>query len=295
MKTLKLSLLSLLTASLFGHGALAQDLMGLEDRHNFSTLDKEKRVSDSGDPDVVRAVRSGLWRDNTVRYAYLEFRDERRHKWNLQVFENAQNPDGPTFLVLHDNEDSAFQTGAKAIMERGGHLLALHCNESRICDGVDPNRNFDLRNRTYIDVLMHMFREKNQPVITLHNNAHGHVRGKGALKGGGVICSAMPNPYTRATSGYFGKYDSDDLIIFGDVDNPRSSGVYQKWGSLFEDRAINFIFEYDPLSVDLYGDDINMSSFVIKETNFEYFNVEAEHGHTRVQEQLLNQLLDELY
>ena len=120
--------------------AFAQELFGLETSNIHKT--RSKNLNTSSDPDVLKAISRGVLSNNNTHYTVITFKDELGASWILQVFENKLK-EGPSFFVPHDSENDSFQVGIRAIMEFGGHLLALECKEDRRCKkGIDPNRYF---------------------------------------------------------------------------------------------------------------------------------------------------------
>lgn len=262
--------------------AIAQELYGLENSKIHTT--QKAKISTSDDPDIKRALAQGLLNSRNTSYFVIEFKDENRTFWRLQVFENLEKK-GPSFFVPHDSENDSFQVGAKAIKEFGGHLISLECNEGRTCQkGIDPNRYFKAKNKIFSSTIMRFFDSKNYPIITLHNNHDSHYR----FGGEGAIYSDMHSPY----SGGFGFYQSGDpdyLIIYSDRGEIVDSYIFKKYSNLFESLNLNSIFEEINESKKLGG---HMSNYVLINTNLEYFNVEGEHGHERTQYHYLSKLLD---
>lgn len=252
----------------------------------FSNFHKVRviQTDKSSDKDVKRALLNGLLLPSNTEYVAINFKGRNGQKWLLQVFQNKQLPDGPTYFVPHDNENDAFQAGAYAIEKFGGHLISLECSEFRLCDGVDPNRNFYNNRINYVDTILRFFLGKKWPVITLHNNVNSHR----SLGGGGVINASIEIPYSGAHATYHAG-DDDNLIIFADTSDRENSNVYSNYASLFERFDLNHIFEEILDTAMVSG---HMSNYVVRNTQLEYFNIEAQHGQKEVQKEYLKKLLE---
>lgn len=274
-------ILSFMLVLIGASSAFAQELFGLENSSIHKV--REINVNNSTDPDVKKALKKGLLRPDQISYHIIEFRDENKVKWRLQVFENLNRP-GPTFFVPHDNENDAFQVGSRAINVFGGHLISLECKEKRTCyRGIDPNRYFDAKNRIFSTTILRFYKSKSYPVITLHNNHDSHRD----LGGEGAIYSDMESPYEGAY-GFYHSGDPDDLIIFSDREPISESYIFRKYFDLFQELGLNSIFEEIVDTSSIGG---HMSNYVLLNTNLEYFNVESEHGHEKVQYEYLSKLL----
>ena len=107
--------------------------------------------------------------------------------WHLIRFTNTAKPDGPLWMVPHDDENAAFDAMVAAIKEYGGVGIAVNSGpgSSRrqagygVCgvrpgqtSSCDPNRNFDQRTPLFTSAFLSQ-RPKGQPVIALHTNTHG--------------------------------------------------------------------------------------------------------------------------
>lgn len=261
--------------------ALGQELFGLENSNEH--IIRAKLLNTSNDPDVLKALSRGTFNNQTIYYTVISFKDLNGVSWLLQVFEN-KSKSGPTFFIPHDNENDSFQVGAKAIRDFGGHLISLECKERRFCkQGVDPNRYFKSENLLFTSTIMRFFEAKSYPVITLHNNHDSHR----SLGGRGVIYADMDTPYTDGFGHYF-VGDADDLIIYADSATMNDSYVYQRYATLFRENLLNNIFEFVRPESSLSG---HMSSFVLNNSNLEYFNIEAQHEHEKTQHFYLKALL----
>lgn len=261
----------------------AIDLFGLDNSRAyeiayFSTLESQ-------DPDVITALSLGYLKPEDTEHAQVMFTDNTGAKWTLQVFQSKSKPNGPSFFVPHDNENDAFLSGAWALSTYGGHLLSLECAENRECaQGIDPNRHFSDENPIYADTMLAFFNAKPFPVITLHNNHDSHH----LLGGEGSIYAGLEIPYTDGR-GFYQSGDADDLIIYADIRPYETSPVFRSYNEEFAALGMNSIFEFIDERNALGG---HMSTYVIRNTSMEYFNVEAQHGHFEEQKDYLEMLLE---
>ncbi len=113
--------------------------------------------------------------------------NENGFDWHLIRFGNAAKPDGPLWMVPHDDENAAFEAMIAAIKTNGGVGVVVNSGSgsnrmqagSGICGvrsktvlSCDPNRNFDAAAPLYTAAFLDQ-RPDSQPVIALHTNSHG--------------------------------------------------------------------------------------------------------------------------
>ncbi|MBC75817.1 MAG: hypothetical protein CME64_07360 [Halobacteriovoraceae bacterium] len=276
----------LLAFFFFTLNSQAQDLFGLE-HSSFHTV-RRTLIHQIEDPDLDLEWELGvLTSEDQIDSALISFTDASGAFWTLQIFQNALLPTGPTFFVPHDNENDAFLTGLSAIKTYGGHLISLDCAEQRICaGGIDPNRHFLPNYPLFSETIMAFYFAKDYPVITLHNNHDSHW----SLGGSGAIYADLKTPY-RGGEGYYHAGDPDDLIIYSDTIPSSESPLFEHFSMFFEKLDINSIFEYVMPGGELGG---HMSTYVVLNTDYEYFNIEAQHGHLEEQIDLTEVLLEVL-
>ena len=114
---------------------------------------------------------------------------ERGFNWHLLRFANTTKPDGPLWVVPHDDENAAFEGAIAALKIHGGTLLAINSGPgslrrqpgSGICGvkpakvaSCDPNRNFDAKTPIFTKAFLDE-RKEGQPIIALHTNGAGAV------------------------------------------------------------------------------------------------------------------------
>ena len=107
--------------------------------------------------------------------------------WHLIRFVNAENPDGPLWMVPHDDENAAFDGMIAAVSQYGGVGIAVNSGpgSARLQSGhgicgvrntetanCDPNRNFDAKTPLFTSAFLAQ-RTAYQPVIALHTNSRG--------------------------------------------------------------------------------------------------------------------------
>jgi hypothetical protein len=108
--------------------------------------------------------------------------------WHLIRFENAAKPDGPLWVVPHDDENAAFEAMIAAIKTHGGVGIAINTIPSGkrrqsgygtcggrawSASGCDPNRNFDAMSPLFTAAFLYDH-QPGQPVIALHTNSPGY-------------------------------------------------------------------------------------------------------------------------
>lgn len=200
--------------------------------------------------DVGKAEIAQLNDDDLGRHAgeggYLEGLDvsERRFSengfdWHLIRFVNSAKPDGPLWMVPHDDENPAFEAAIIALKEHGGVAIMVNSGPGsarrQAGDGTcgvrpertkscDPNRNFDERSPKFTAAFLDQ-RHEGQPVLALHTNSHGFTGDGQGGRGEITIldAKAYQRGQTRARAGgYFavdpkpemGNYDTLGLTAY---------------------------------------------------------------------------------
>jgi hypothetical protein len=149
--------------------------------------------------------------------------NENGFDWHLIRFESVAKPDGPLWMVPHDDENAAFDAMIAAIKAYGGVGIAVNSGpgSSRMMRGnglcgvrrstvslCDPNRNFDSAAPLYTAAFLDQ-RSDGQPVIALHTNSHGFSGDGGG--GQGQITILDRDAYRRGEI----KPRSDGLLAVG--------------------------------------------------------------------------------
>ena len=112
---------------------------------------------------------------------------ENGFRWHLLRFTHPAKPDGPLWMVPHDNENAAFEGAIAALKERGGVAVVVNSGpgsaREQVGDGIcgvraakvatcDPNRNFSVATPLFTAAFLDQ-RPIGQPIVALHTNSHG--------------------------------------------------------------------------------------------------------------------------
>jgi hypothetical protein len=237
------------------------------------------------DPDIDRNKQ--LIDDEAICLSVIEFL-ENGLKWRVQVLESGRP--GNNWVVLHDDENTAFDSALYAIVRYGGKVVDVDLQPSTRSDAfVDPNHNFaitDDQRKTCGGPIRHaapiftstiIEQLDAPPYLALHNNYDGHFR-----SGGSGNISVR-----HSTQGLFGlpAYDAverladeDNFIIVSGLTPPGdlTDRMHQLTDEL-RNSGINVIYEY--IQEDSY--DCSLSNYLLLYGGTEpgqYFNIEAEAG-----------------
>ncbi|HEV7234409.1 MAG TPA: hypothetical protein VGN36_09190 [Sphingorhabdus sp.] len=139
----------------------------------------------TADDDIGRNIGKPDYFDG-VRVSEYRF-SENGFDWHLIRFASSAKPDGPLWMVPHDDENAAFDAMIAAIKERGGVGVTVNSGPGSLRrqagNGVcgvraqtvttcDPNRNFDASTPLFTDAFLSQ-RPKDQPIVALHTNTYG--------------------------------------------------------------------------------------------------------------------------
>jgi len=249
------------------------------------------------DPDINRNKQ--LIDDEAICVSVIEFA-ENGMNWRLQVLDSGRP--GNNWVVLHDDEDTAFDAALYAIVRYGGKIVDVHSQSSTI---VDPNRNFAItgaQRETCADaargpapIFTSTIIEQlgPPPYLSLHNNYDGHIHG-----GGNGNMSVR-----YSTQGFFGlpAYDTvdrlsdeDNFIIVSGLTPPANlTDRMRQLTDELRNSGINVIYEY----VQEGSSDCSLSNYLLLHGGTEpgqYFNIEAEFGDYRSQIQMIDTLVGTL-
>jgi hypothetical protein len=112
---------------------------------------------------------------------------ENGFRWHLLRFTRPDKPDGPLWMVPHDNENAAFDAAVTALKEHGGVAVVVNSGpgsaREQVGDGVcgvraarvktcDPNRNFSAATPLFTAAFLDQ-PPTGQPIIALHTNSRG--------------------------------------------------------------------------------------------------------------------------
>jgi hypothetical protein len=212
---------------------------------------------------------------------------ERGFNWHLLRFINGAIPNGPLWVVPHDDENAAFEGAIAALKIYGGTLLAINSGPgslrrqpgSGICGvkpakvtSCDPNRNFDARTPVFTKMLLDE-RKQGQPIIALHTNGAGaagdfslldidaYARGRTILRDG-AHRGRKPEPQMD-------NYDTLGLIAYPARDGKPSEAAIACRNAL-NDAGIHFWHERVGQS------DGSLSNYLaLEKPEIPYFNAES--------------------
>jgi hypothetical protein len=218
-------------------------------------------------------------------------------RWTFHILEHRNRPDGPFWVLPHDNEDSAFDVAVQAVIDYGGGLLAVESGGRRMFLGQDPNRNFS-RTRAesalcrgqrlpapgYTDAVLGHYRGRSGPILAVHNN-HDGWNGNG---GRGTISM---HRRTRSLSSYYGRgtgalRDEDNLVFMAGLRPLAAEPHTRQRVAALNAAGLNVIYK----QVDNRSFDCSLSDYVARHRLGEYYNVEAQHGASRVQKEMIERL-----
>jgi hypothetical protein len=107
--------------------------------------------------------------------------------WQLIRFASAARPNGPLWMVPHDDENAAFEGVISALKQHGGIAIVVNSGpgsarrqfgngtcgvKTDVVTACDPNRNFSVTSPKFTDAFLGQ-RAAGQPVIALHTNSPG--------------------------------------------------------------------------------------------------------------------------
>lgn len=212
---------------------------------------------------------------------------ERGFNWHMLRFINSAKPQGPLWVVPHDDENAAFEAAIAALKIYGGTLLAINsgpgslrrqsgygiCGVNRAkVTSCDPNRNFDARTPVFTKAFLDE-RKQGQPIIALHTNGAGaagdfslldidaYARGRTILRDG-AYRAKKPEPQMD-------NYDTLGLIAYPARDGkPREAAVACR--NALNDAGIHFWHERVGKS------DGSLSNYLaLERPEISYFNAES--------------------
>ncbi|HEY9420253.1 MAG TPA: hypothetical protein VIW92_02475 [Thermoanaerobaculia bacterium] len=206
----------------------------------------------------------------------------------------------PTFLVLHDDEDTAVEAGLETLQSRGGRLIEVRARGRRLLAfnlggqtwHFDPNRVFTevgaeatLRShsgngdtpddvlaevRRFADAVLAVYGVDSSPlVITLHNNTEGDYSAASYMMGGGLARSAAAVHLPAGA-------DPDDFFFVTDF-RLFDALVLEGFPVVLQDNT-------------QVTDDGSLSVWAGRR-GLPYVNVESQHGNRERQVQMLDALV----
>ena len=254
------------------------------------------------DPDIGRNRK--LIIDEAICLKEIEFA-ENGLNWRVQVLDSGRP--GNNWVVLHDDENTAFDAALYAIIRYGGKVVDVNLRPSTLPDAtVDPNHNFAITDEqrqpcsspightapVFTSTIIKQLGAP--PYLALHNNYDGHFR-----SGGSGNISVRHSP-----PGFFGlpAYDAverladeDNFIIVSGLTPPaRLTGRIRQLTDDLRNSGINVIYEY--VHEDSY--DCSLSNYLLLYGGAEpgqYFNIEAEAGDYQSQITMIDALAGTLF
>lgn len=221
--------------------------------------------------------------------------------WTFHLLEHQQHPQGPFWVLPHDNEDTAFDVAVQAVIDYGGGLLAVDSRGQRNFLGQDPNRNFSRTNAEsrhcrgqrqpapgYSQAVLDHYRGRRGPILALHNNYNGWS-GNG---GRGTISMENETAANRAYPGRgSGRLRDEDNLVFvvGTVPLSADPALKRRVAAL---NAAGLNVMHKQLNASNF--DCSLSDYVARHRLGEYYNIEAEHGDRQGQQQMVERLMQVL-
>ena len=261
-------------------------------------------ISDCMEPTSAdsRDIRRNL---NEIRRAPLCYRRqavrEGHFRWVFHILEHRKAPDGPFWVLPHDNEDTAFDAAVQAVITYGGGLLAIDSGGQRRFLGQDPNRNFssgsaesnlcrDQRRPApaYTVAVLDHYKGRRGPFLTLHNN-HNGWRGNG---GKGTISLYRESASLRGFPGRgAGLLRDEDNLVFMAGPRPFSAdATARRQISRLNTAGLNVVYK----QVDQRNFDCSLSDYIARHDLGDYYNLEAEYGQRQAQQEMIDRLMQTL-
>lgn len=256
------------------------------------------------DGDVARNRKALASRDLCLR---LEVFTEGRLHWVLQVIQNRKNPNGPLWVVPHDDEDVAFDLAVYGVLRYGGTVVAVEQNHNRYNRigkrKQDPNRNFQVRgegkcrlqlSRSPEFTRQHMrWRRKGQPVIALHTNKPGfdivpepdEEKSKGNVSIGIERKEDSNITEFPAARPIRARSPDDTLIYVASQEPPGSDAQLGRFVAALNASGIHVLYEH------VERNDCSLSNYAVLR-NLAYVNIEVvDEDNTGAQERMIDAVM----
>jgi hypothetical protein len=222
-------------------------------------------------------------------------------RWTFHILEHTRAPDGPFWVLPHDDENAAFAAGIHAVLTYGGGLLAVDSGGRRNYLGQDPNRNFSssrgesrlcaAQRRAaprFTRAILDHYRGRGGPILALHNNGDGHA-GNG---GYGNISMRRAGPGLTHWPGTAGNgspmlRDEDNLIFVAGRRPAHADPTMRRRIGALNDIGLNVIHK----QVTGQRFDCSLSDYVARHGLGEYYNLEAQHGARATQVEMVDRLM----
>ncbi len=257
-----------------------------------------------------RDIRRNLSRIERAPLCYrLQQVREGGFRWTFHLLEHQQHPQGPFWVLPHDNEDTAFDVAVQAVIDYGGGLLAVDSGGQRNFLGQDPNRNFSRSNAEskvcrgqrrpapgFTQAVLDHYRGRRGPILALHNNHNGWSGNGGAgtisLARESTSLKAYPatNPAAYPSRGNSRLRDEDNLIFMVGTQPLSADPALKRRVSALNAAGLNVMHK----QLNATNFDCSLSDYVTRHRLGEYYNIEAEHGDGQTQQQMVEHLLQVL-
>ncbi|MGD8206692.1 MAG: hypothetical protein PVH47_01310 [Thiohalocapsa sp.] len=259
-------------------------------------------ISECMDPSaaVSRDVRRNLerLRSEPICYRRQQVR-EGPYTWVFHLLEHRKAPDGPFWVLPHDNEDTAFDAAVHAVITYGGGLLAVETGGRRHFLGQDPNRNFSRSSADarlcrdqrlpapgYTTAILDHYRGRRGPYLALHNN-HDRWHGNGGL---GTVSLYRETSVLRGFPGVRATgelRDEDNLVFVAGTRPPSADPELRRRIAALNAAGLNVVHK----EVDARSFDCSLSDYIAWHRLGEYYNIEAQYGHGAAQRVMVDRLM----
>ena len=221
---------------------------------------------------------------------------ERRASWTIQTVTSSRP--GPLWVVVHDDEQVAFDNAVAALSAYGGVLVTLETGGDRNQEGIDPNRNFsgggtgcaklgDDAAPKFAAAFRKLY-DPARPIIALHNNSAeraptgrlGHVSMEAVTKG-------LRKRPASVADGPFA--DPHTLVLLAAAD-PSTPAIADRAAKL-NAAGINVILE----PVGRETADCSLSNHVVLSGHPAYFNVTVDHDAGEQQRRIVDTIISSFF
>ncbi|MGY4398520.1 hypothetical protein ACVWZA_003728 [Sphingomonas sp. UYAg733] len=210
------------------------------------------------DDDFARHRDPAVWAGLSASRAVFS---EGATTWRLWRIANVARPDGPLWVVTHDNENATFSAALDAVRSWGGVAMVVDTGpvdgsysarfnlDTAGAPPIDPNRNFRDSLPLYAGHVLADLRPKPRLIVALHTNAPGFdagLAGCGKATGGGSgeisirLCNARFQPSPSLARRW--PFDDDDSLAL--IPYLPGAGGQSAWcGDRLVKADFNVVFE----------------------------------------------------
>lgn len=213
--------------------------------------------------------------------------------WVVQVVKRTDRKAGPLWVVPHDDENAAFDTGLSSVAEYGGTMVTVETGGRRNNGSIDPNRIFTgnakacnrfspVYTALYIDNWNSGF-----PIIGLHTNGLKSAKTGGdgtiSIKSPPGNADAFPSP-----SPFVGAKSAEDTLVFVASLQPKGKdAAVDKMVEKLTNAGMNVIREH----VSEGRNDCSLSNYAALQHLQKYYNVEVVHGDAETQRRMVKLIM----